>query len=708
MAAPFPMPAELPAHMAYPVLEGVRFCGELRVITPGADEKLAQSARPVWELVGDRDMIMVGTKLFPGADQRGGNRLQFTANPRIFQDLVWLMQRYPLRVVHRNEFDAAFQECATFLVKRIRVNKAFENRSGEVARIALEAPATFQGSLTDRPWQQEGLAHMVANPRTVLGDDLGLGKTVQFLALLAQLEKWPALIVCETHNQVQWIKQTCRFLGINEDGGRLKLHRIKGTAASAGLPQAHVYVTHYGLLRHWRQELVVAGIQVIGFDEIQALRKHDSLKYFAATDVAWRAEHVVGLSDTPIYGYGIEMWSVMNAVDQQCLGTRDQFMRQWCANSVQVTEPDALGDYLRREGLLLRRTKEMVKSKVPPVHPMTYWVDGDEATFNRLNVDAQRLREEAANQDTAFDRARLEEAADSAERRATGIAKAADVVALVKTLVADGERVLLGAWHHDVVDLYVEGLKEVGVGCLTGRQNEAQKEDAKAAFINGKIKVLIMNLRSGAGVDGLQFASRIFVAGELDWSPQVHRQIIGRLHREGQEEQVLAYFVVSGFGKDPKMMEVLGAKMAQYYGVMKMEADSTEERAAHESAGLGRIERALVAGTINDNARGSADDVEQSATSILMPAEFLALQQRLIMTDPRHGGALLTLERGDQPGPDSVPILLGALDERVTALARETGNRESTVRYFLAAAVAAGLLSVAAATLPSHPKEVAA
>ncbi|WP_372393810.1 DEAD/DEAH box helicase (plasmid) [Azospirillum sp. HJ39] len=694
MAAPFPMPADLPAHMAYPVLDGVRFCGELRVVKPGPDEKITKSVRPVWELTGDRDMIMVGTKLFPGADQRGGHRLLFTANPRIFQDLVWLMQRYPLRIVDRSAFDEAFRECASFLVKRIRANKAFEKRGADGERIALKAPAIFHGSLADRPWQEEGLAHMVANPRTILGDDLGLGKTVQFLALLAQLEKWPALIVCETHNQVQWIKQTCKFLGIDEDGGRLKLHRIRGTNPAGGLSQAHIYVTHYGLLRHWRQELVDAGIQVIGFDEIQALRKHDSQKYFAATDIAWRADHVVGLSDTPIYGYGIEMWSVMNAVDQQCLGTRDQFMRQWCANSVQVTDPDALGDYLRREGLLLRRTKEMVKSKVPPVHPMTYWVDGDETTFNRLNVDAQRLRAEAANQNTAFDRARLEEAADSAERKATGIAKAADVIALVKTLVADGERVLLGAWHHEVVDLYVEALKDIGVGCFTGRQDTTQKENVKDAFIAGTIKVLIMNLRSGAGVDGLQHVCRIFVAGELDWSPQVHRQIIGRLHREGQALQVLAYFVVSQFGKDPKMMEVLGAKMAQYYGVMKMEADTAEEREAHESAGLGRIERALAAGTTNDNTgRGDVSCIALLAT--MTPAEFMALQQRVIMQTAGAASTFLALERGAALPPEHTDADLGALADLVPSIAKATATRETTGRFILSTAGAAGLLPLA-------------
>lgn len=107
----------------------------------------------------------------------------------------------------------------------------------------------------------------------------------------------------------------------------------------------------------------------------------------------------------------------------------------------------------------------------------------------------------------------------------------------------------------------------------------------------------------------------------------------------------------------------------------------------------------------------TADAVQQAVSALTNPApisvsKFMSVQSRLIAADPRHGGALVTLERGGEAGQVLVP--LGVLEQRVTALARETGNRETTVRYFLAAAVAAGLLPVAAGAQPSHPNEVAA
>lgn len=693
-------PAELPAHVVYPRLEGVRFCGDLRVVPPEGGEGAAASA-VTWELSGDRDMVMVGTKLFPGSVQRGGRELRFVSNVRVFQDLVWLMQRYPLRVHDLQAFETAFQECCAFLVKRARANRAHEAAGQAGDRIAVNAPATFHGTLKD--FQEEGLAHMEANPRTILADDMGLGKTVQALALLALAQSWPALIVCQTHNQVQWIKQTHRFLGIRPDvDGGLKIHRIVGTRPGAkGLPPAHIYVTHYGLLRHWRQELTTAGVLVVIFDEIQELRKHDSKKYFAGSDISWRAERVIGLSDTPIYGYGAEMWSVMNAIDQQCLGTRDMFIRQWCENSDNLTDPDALGDFLRREGLLLRRTKEMVKSSVPPVHPMEFWVDGDEATFKKLNINAEHLRAEAAGQVTAFDRARLEAAAENAERRATGVAKVPDVIALVKKLLGDGERVLIGAWHHDVVDLIATGLHPYRVGRITGRENEKQKEAAKDAFTAGEIDVIIMNLRSGVGIDGLQYAASTIVNAELDWSPQVHRQFIGRLWREGQTNQVLAYFVVSPFGKDPAMMAVLGAKKAQYYGVMQIEAESEEQLAEHAAACMDRLDEVFTGlGFANDDEPEPAPEVVP-----LTARTVLDIQSRLFKASPVHSRTFLALERGNE-APITADV--GTLADQIPDLSKALSQQEATVRHFIAAAIAAGMLSPTGAVIPAvQPSEAA-
>jgi SNF2 family DNA or RNA helicase len=76
-----------------------------------------------------------------------------------------------------------------------------------------------------------------------------------------------------------------------------------------------------------------------------------------------------------------------------------------------------------------------------------------------------------------------------------------------------------------------------------------------------------MSLRSGAGVDGLQGHCHIAVFGELDWSPGVHEQCIGRVHRDGQNDPCVAYFLIAEDGADPVIADVLGVKREQIEGV---------------------------------------------------------------------------------------------------------------------------------------------
>ena len=83
-----------------------------------------------------------------------------------------------------------------------------------------------------------------------------------------------------------------------------------------------------------------------------------------------------------------------------------------------------------------------------------------------------------------------------------------------------------------------------------------------------------MSLRSGAGLDGLQGVAHIVVMGELDYSPGVHEQNIGRIHRDGQAEPVLAYFLVADEGSDPVVAEIVGLKTLQVDGIRNEEGDN--------------------------------------------------------------------------------------------------------------------------------------
>src|SRR5699024_9576924 len=119
-------------------------------------------------------------------------------------------------------------------------------------------------------------------------------------------------------------------------------------------------------------------------------------------------------------------------------------------------------------------------------------------------------------------------------RQATGIAKAPFVVGCVTLLLESEERIAVMAWHRSVIDILSESLASYGVGLYTGTETPNAKMRTLDRFIGRDDRGLIMSLRSGAGIDGLQGVCQNVVFAEYDWSPGVHQQVSGRFHRPGQ------------------------------------------------------------------------------------------------------------------------------------------------------------------------------
>lgn len=79
---------------------------------------------------------------------------------------------------------------------------------------------------------------------------------------------------------------------------------------------------------------------------------------------------------------------------------------------------------------------------------------------------------------------------------------------------------------------------------LTGRVKEYERELNKQAFIKDDARVLIGTIAAmGQGTDGLQYASRVAIFLDRDWSPEIMKQCEDRLNRRGQKHLVNIYIL---------------------------------------------------------------------------------------------------------------------------------------------------------------------
>ena len=152
-----------------------------------------------------------------------------------------------------------------------------------------------------------------------------------------------------------------------------------------------------------------------------------------------------------------------------------------------------------------------------------------------------------------------------------------------------GEKVLLMAHHHAVMDLYKRELKAFRPGFITGRETDRQKDEAAARFMEGRTDLLCVSLRSASGLN-LQRATCV-VFGELDWSPAVHSQAEDRAHRIGQQDSLLCYYLVSPRGSDRDMQDALGLKVSQFVSLMGDEPAPQEDAVLLQSQARERIRK---------------------------------------------------------------------------------------------------------------------
>jgi intein/homing endonuclease len=291
-------------------------------------------------------------------------------------------------------------------------------------------------------------------------------------------------------------------------------------------------------------------------------------------------------SGTPIFNFGGEMFNVMNAIEPGCIGERDEFMREWCPASgsdynrdrPKIRDPQAFGSFLREQGLMIRRTRADVGRELKPLNKIVQHIDADEKSISDIEDSAAELAKIILSQNTLKKGVKMQAAEQLSNilRQVTGIGKAPFVADMARMVVESGEPLLLFGWHREFYSILKSKLADLNPVFYTGSENDKQKHESKEKFMNGESKLLIMSLRSGAGLDGLQNICSTVMFGELDWSFSAMEQGVTRIHRDGQLKCVMAYYLVCEYGSDPAMLDVIGEKKSQLQGIRDPNAELIE------------------------------------------------------------------------------------------------------------------------------------
>lgn len=531
-------------------------------------------------------------RLFDGVD-KVGQELELSDTPANAKNLLWFSERYPI------EFNPPLWVLAQANVQDEREAAVRRILSGEYV------PSDPKLAVELRNYQRRGVDLALTNGALLLADAVGLGKTATCIGVLARPSALPAVVVTLTALPLQWKREINRF------APELRAHIIK-TAKPYPLdrdrmgnriPFPDVVVMSYSKLttrtagvRSWAERLADEGLaKCVVFDEGQELRNSESERYKAAKYLRDSATYAVLASATPIYNHGGEIHNVVNIVQPGALGDRKEFLREWCGREVgsdapadsgemrkiRVKDPVALGSHLRDIGVFLRRTREEVGRQLPPLQRTFHQVETDGLEIpDDVNLEAL-CRTVLREGENPMKKMKAGGELDWRLRQATGQAKAPEVAAFVRLLIEGGEKVVLYAWHRSVYDVYKALFTSEEQGNLkpafyTGEESASQKDESRRRFVEDETDLIILSLRAGAGLDGLQFKTKVVVFGELDWSNGVHEQCEGRVFRDGQKDPVSVYYLITNEGSDPVVLDTLNLKAEQSEGIHNLSASAAK------------------------------------------------------------------------------------------------------------------------------------
>ena len=533
-----------------------------------------------WKISGVRAVNMV-SKLIP----RGwyGDKpyeIIVSDNDENIKKLNMIDERYPFEILAKSVWK---RKIIPFKIKKQKVPK--------IEKLSKATPGKqFRGKLLE--FQREGLDFLLkSSGHALLADEMGLGKTVQTLAYLSKEDHaYPALIIAPLVTLTNWQREIEKFLKKKSKNG--KISEIKSPSSvmirhgkKNDIGQYDFYIINYELLHKRFDDLMKLNIRTVVCDEVQHLRSKTTQKYAAVKKLAAKdgVSYRIGLSGTPIYNRGSEIWSIVDILKPGLLGSFKEFCEYFCYVNdkgkaiVLENKRTSLRNQLTTHVMLRRKKSDVLKELKDKVRYPEVIAADEKFYKSELDKIWKKLEQEQKYAETSFDKSASYHRAIESERQAAGLAKLPHVINFVNDIMEIDESVVVFCHHRAIHDLLHKSLSKYEPSSIIGGQTDQNRQNEIDRFQNGQTKLMIAGLRAGNVGINLTTASYVIFA-ELDWSPAIHRQAEDRLHRIGQKNTVFAYYLVGNGTLDEHVVDILTDKTFEIDAILDAKTESFENK----------------------------------------------------------------------------------------------------------------------------------
>jgi len=395
--------------------------------------------------------------------------------------------------------------------------------------------------------------------RLLLGDEMGLGKSLQALLCVLGGQYRRTLIVCPSVVKANWANEVKKWTDLTASVIYGQKPSEKDTHHDADIA-----IINYDLLPHRYNEICDLGYECIVFDECHNLKNKNSQRTQASQIIVLTptVKGIICMSGTPILNRPSELFTVLNMLKPESFPNFFTFGKKYCgathngygwdfggASNIETSEDGHTVplNHLLKDVMLRRSMDDPRLSKQMP--------DLLE-TIMEIEVD-RKAYDEAYN--TCMDQLEYYRTTGSGSippglllniltelRHSAGRAKIDTAVSwALDYYTQTGKPLVVFAHHKDVVSSIEKGLRlKAQCGLITGATADKDRQRIISGFQEGKIPFLVCStlaMKEGVNLDASD--TTLFV--ERQWVPAHEKQAAARVRRLTQGSSVCHKVVLS-------------------------------------------------------------------------------------------------------------------------------------------------------------------
>lgn len=446
----------------------------------------------------------------------------------------------------------------------------------EVGIIPDMPELTFPVSLKVSPYdfQRSGIAYAIEKKRVLIGDEPGLGKTIQAIAAIKTLNAFPCLIICPSSLKINWKEEWEKF---TDEKAEVLTDGIKNTWPyfyDAGLVK--VFITNYESLKKYfvkdirtpkganmkLSDIVFTGniqyFKSVVVDESHRVKEPKTMQSKLVKGIANGKKVIYLLSGTPVVNKEKDLISQLGILDRiSDFGGLKNFKDRYVGAKYYREL-----HYKLRTNCYFSRKKSDVLTQLPA---KVRQIVKCEITTGKEYEDALA---DLANYLVEYRNATDEQVRKSLKgevmvrigvlKNISARGKVADVVDYVQDIIDSEEKIILFCHLKEVA----AALKQAFPEALTvlGENTSQERDHAVKSFQNDPTKKVIICSIKAAGVGLTLTASSRVAFIELPWHPADCIQCEDRAHRIGQYDSVQALYFLGKNTIDEWIYEVIQEK----------------------------------------------------------------------------------------------------------------------------------------------------